>query len=382
MCPPIAEQARREIDCFYCELSMSVALKRPPLDLRTAEGMLTFVDGCEDRETWVSVGMALKSEFGEGAFAAWDNWSQSAANYSAPACRSSWRGFKSRAGGYTIGTLIKLAKDGGYRFDATDAPKVDTQELHRRRLEREQRNAIESAQRQKAMANAETVALATWQDAAKTGTSDYAARKGIDQPESCRYLADGALVVPMLRYDLPRALALKGVQIIRPDGAKKFTYGMQKPGTACRLGLPAVGDPVFVCEGYATGMTLRMALGRRYAVFVAFDAYNLPHVVESVYLMLPGCPLVICADDDHATQIKGLAHNTGRIQAQIAMDSVMDGKDGAKLVVRTFPVFQKTTPRTPKDSDFNDLHRLEGLPEVAAQMELCLEIIQSLKQYG
>lgn len=362
---------------------MSAVLRHPPLDLRTAEGMLTFVDGCEDRETWVAIGMALKSEFGDTAFDAWDRWSQNAANYSAPACRSSWRGFKARNGGYTIGTLIKLAKDGGYRFDAADVPQVDHAELARRRQERAERSARELAERQRLAQTAEQAAHASWSAAQRTGTSAYAQRKGIDAPESCRFASaeqGGGLVIPMIRYDLPRDSALKGVQIIRDDGSKKFTYGMAKPGTACRLGLAVVGEPVFVCEGYATGMSIRMALERRHPVFVAFDAYNLPAVVESVYQMHPGSPIVICADDDYLTAIRGIPNNVGRIQAQVAMESVMDA--GAKLVVRSYPIFRKETARGDKDTDFNDLHRLEGLDEVRAQLELALDCIREIKSYG
>jgi putative DNA primase/helicase len=364
---------------------MSAVLSRPPLDLRTAEGMLAFVDGCEDRETWVAIGMALKSEFGDVAFDAWDRWSANAANYSGPACKSSWKGFKSRNGGYTIGTLIKLAKDGGYRFDAQDAPQVDHAELARRRTERANRIAAEAATKAQNAINAELQAKQRWHAAERTGTSAYATRKGIDAPESCRFLPaeqGGGLVIPMLRYDLDRAQALKGLQTISDSGEKKFTYGMAKPGTACRLGLPVVGEPVFVCEGYATGMSIRMALERRFPVFVAFDAYNLPVVVAAVHQSLPGSPIVICADDDYKTTIKGLPNNVGRIQAQVAQESVMDGPDAAKLVVRTFPLFRKETARGDKDTDFNDLHRLEGLPEVAAQLQVCLDTITELKKYG
>lgn len=356
------------------------------IDIRIADGMLSFVDGCEDRETWVSVGMALKSEFGDDAFNIWHGWSQNAANYSAAACRSSWKGFKSHsAGGYTIGTLVKLAKDGGYTFDKSDAPVIDQAELARRRAERSDRIAAEQADRAKLAHCAETSAMALWRSGLRHARSAYAERKGLQDPESCRYLSEeqgGGLLVPMLRYDLPRDQSLKGIQTIREDGVKRFTHGMLKPGTACRLGLSVVGDPVFICEGYATGMSLRMAMARRFAVYVAFDAYNLPLVVDAVYQANPQNPIVICADDDHATTIKGIAHNTGRIQAQIALDGVMDGPKGAKLVVRTYPVFKKDTPRGPKDTDFNDLHRLEGLAEVAAQLELSLEIIQTLKTYG
>ena len=101
---------------------MTAATARAPLDLRTAERMLSFVPDCEDRETWLAMGMALKSEYGDAAFDAWDRWSQGGGNYNAKACRASWRGFKARAGGIGIGTLIKFAKDGGYRFDTDDRP--------------------------------------------------------------------------------------------------------------------------------------------------------------------------------------------------------------------------------------------------------------------
>ena len=357
----------------------SAALDRSPIDLHQAEAMLQFVDGAEDRETWVAVGMALKSEFGDAAWSAWDQWSQQAGNYSATACRSSWRGFKSKAGGYTIGTLIKLARDGGYKFAAGYRP--TTADLQRRRQDRAARAQAEQQQRRVLALDAQARALQTWRQAQPDGVSTYAIRKGIDRPESCRYLAEnegGGLVIPMLRYDLPRDEALKGVQIIRDDGSKKFTYGMEKPGTACRLGLPVVGEPLFICEGYATGMSIRMALERRFPVFVAWDAYNLPVVVESVYQLLPACPIVICADDDWKTTNKGVANNVGRIQAQIAMDGVMDA--GARLVVRSYPMFG--AQRGDKDSDFNDLQRLDGLDEVRKQLDLALEVLREIQRYG
>ena len=50
---------------------MTAATARAPLDLRTAEGMLSFVPDCEDRETWLAMGMALKSEYGAAAFDGW-----------------------------------------------------------------------------------------------------------------------------------------------------------------------------------------------------------------------------------------------------------------------------------------------------------------------
>lgn len=364
--------------------------ERPPLTLQQADGMLTYIAGAELREVWLQVGMALKAEFGDGAFDAWDRWSEGAANYDAKACRASWRGFRARPGGVTIGTVIKLALDGGYRFPDPDedanpaARRARLDDLARRRAERERRAQLDRVERAQRAMDAEARALADWRAAARDGASDYLLRKGIERAESVRY-ADGGIVVPMLRYDLPREQSLKGVQRIGADGAKRFTPGMAKTGTACRLGLPAVGEPLFVCEGYATGMSLRMAIelltgARRWPVFVAFDAYNLPLVCESVHQLLPTCPIVICGDDDWRTQVRGQAHNTGAVQAQIAQESVLDA--GARLVVRSRPLFNHATARGDKDTDFNDLHRLEGLPAVAEQIRLALECIEELRRYG
>lgn len=41
---------------------------------------------------------------------------------------------------------------------------------------------------------------------------------------------------PLLRYDLPRHEALRALQFIRPDGAKIYQRGMDKPGCCLRLG--------------------------------------------------------------------------------------------------------------------------------------------------
>ncbi len=359
---------------------MSVNTLRPGITLRTAEGMLNFIHGYEDREVWIQVGQALKGEFGADAFEAWLAWSEQASNFSAKACQSSWRGFKSN---YSIGTIIKFAREGGYTFDKSDQPTATPAEVARKRMERINRVEAEKAERRVLASNAQTRALADWRASDTTGQSDYAKRKGIDSPESVRFIAPaqgGGLVVPMVRYDLPKDQALKGLQFISDDGSKKFTYGMEKPGAACRLGTVEEGAPIFICEGYATGMSLRMALERQWAVFVAFDAYNLPVVCEAVHKANPSSALVICADDDYLTQVGGRSHNVGRIQAQIALDAVMAA--GAKLVCRTYPIFSAKAPRGAKDTDFNDLARLEGLAEVRSQLDVCFEALERLEEYA
>jgi putative DNA primase/helicase len=331
---------------------MANAAVHAPLDLRTAEAMLQFVAGCEDRETWLAVGMGLKREFGPEAFDAWDRWSAGARNYDSKAVRAVWK----------------------------PGQRPDPEEVARWRMERDASQAREAAIAQARHAAAEDVALVQWRAAQRTGSSDYLLRKGIEA-ESVRFAADGALLVPMLRYDLPREQSLKGLQAIRADGQKRFTPGMAKAGTACRLGLHSVGQPIIVCEGYATGMSIRMATERRFAVVVAFDAYNLPGVALSIWQQNQDALMVLAADDDWRTQISGVATNVGRIQVALATEMLLDA--GATCAVRTAPVFAPHTPRSDKDTDFNDLHRLEGLPEVREQILNATEMAFELRaQYG
>jgi len=194
-----------------------------------------------------------------------------------------------------------------------------------------------------------------WRQAhAPLGRNAYLERKGV-QAEACRFLPDGSLVIPLLRYDLPREAALKAVQRIWPDGAKRFTRGFEKAGACLRLGHVLAGSPMLVCEGYATGLTLRMAIERRLPVFVALDAGNLQPVCELLRTLHPHAPLLLCADDDWRTP-----GNPGRDKGYKAARAVAD-------CAYTWPIFRPGN-RAEKDTDFNDLHRAEGLNAVARQL--------------
>jgi hypothetical protein len=150
-----------------------------------------------------------------------------------------------------------------------------------------------------------------------------------------------------------REQALVGVQAIKPDGEKRFAKGTAKRGSACRIGCVVVGEPVLVAEGYATGMTLRAAVGARLPVFVAFDAGNLEPVVEILQAVYPQSPVLLCADDDYATE-----GNPGRAKAQ-----KLRRRNGVHMIYPVWP-----GERRPKDTDFNDLHQAAGLHVVARQL--------------
>lgn len=273
------------------------------------------------------------------------------------------RTFRPDAGGALVVGRYGSYKSGeSAKVEINWRPLADA-ERTRLKAEREAAQARADARRAEEAELAALGAAELWRRASKVGASAYLERKGV-QGEACRYLPDGTLVVPLLRYDAPRETALRGVQRIKPDGGKLFTKGFAKTGCCLRLGdAPDNATPLLlVCEGYATGLTLRMATGCAVPVLVALDAGNLHHVVPLLRSLYPAPRLLICADDDHLTvdQATGELINPGRTAAKAV----------AKLVSRcdlVWPIFNPAT-RAPKDTDYNDLHLREGLAAVRHQL--------------
>ena len=266
------------------------------------------------------------------------------------------------------GTFVVVGSFGNWRGQESHRVDVDWKGISaEERAELEQRRQAQAeaadAERKAAAALASMNAQELWAAAARDGGSDYLIRKGVDA-EACRYLRDGSIVVPLLRYDEPRDQALKALQRIWPDGSKRFTKGFQKPGVCLRLGHVVVGEPVLLCEGYATALTLRMAVQRRLPVVVALDAGNLLPVAELLRTLYAQSALLICADDDYRTP-----GNPGREKAHKAAKVVADCR-------YTWPVFRPSN-RGPKDTDFNDLHAREGLNVVQRQLRHVLPMLGS-----
>ena len=85
----------------------------------------------DDRETWVRVAMAVKSEVGDAGFDLWDTSSQGADAYDPADARDVWKSVKVN-GKTTIGTLFFEAKTHGWR-DAGTRPQPTPEELAERR---------------------------------------------------------------------------------------------------------------------------------------------------------------------------------------------------------------------------------------------------------
>ena len=145
------------------------------------------------------------------------------------------------------------------------------------------------------------------------------------------------LIIPL--HDLDGNITT--LQEISPDGSKKLMYGGKKKGSVYPI--PGNDDVTFVCEGYATGASIREVTGRK--VVVAIDAGNLEPVVES--LLQKGCrKIVIAADNDNKGE-----KNTGI--------------DTAKKICGKHPSVTYVAPPT---GDWNDHVILHGAEDAKARL--------------
>ena len=82
------------------------------ISLSDAETMLRYCDPDMSYFEWVSIGMALRSYFGDEAFSLFYEWSSQGTKYNGHEMWPKWHSFNSP--GYTIATLIHYATIGGY----------------------------------------------------------------------------------------------------------------------------------------------------------------------------------------------------------------------------------------------------------------------------
>lgn len=264
------------------------------------------------------------------------------------------------------GETLVFGAFGNWRLGVTEKIKLkgvklteEERELMRARQEEAKRRAAEAQQH--AARRAAKRAAALWPRMAEKGASAYLQRKQV-VGFGVRYAPrSGALLVPMrnARGDLA------GLQVIYPalqaQLGRDKTYwpaGMAKEGAFHLIGPhPEPGEPLLVCEGYATGASLHMATGC--AVAITFDAGNLLPVGKVLREQFPGRPLIFCADDDwKTTRPNGEARNPGVEKATNAATIL-----GGQVVAPTFG-----GEREEKWTDFNDLHVAEGLEAVRRQV--------------
>ncbi|MBV8657757.1 MAG: DUF3631 domain-containing protein [Burkholderiales bacterium] len=296
-----------------------------------------------ERDTWVRMAMAVKAELGDAGMVLWEAWSQTADNYQPKAALAVWKGIKP-GGRVTIASLFHEAKEHGYRPDKPYTPPTADQRAAiaaERQAASQEAEAI--AQQQRAVAKAKAAAL--WAKAGPVSASHpYLVAKGI-KPEGAKQLR------AMLMLPLRVGGELVSAQYIGADGRKTFQTGGQVKGASLVLGKLQGATEAVLCEGWATGCSLREATGL--PVVVAFNAGNLVPVAERLAQALPDLVLIVAGDCD--------ASGTGQQAAQKAAQA--HGK--ARWCI---PSFDGVASASHSASDFNDLHQLADLDAVRAQL--------------
>lgn len=320
------------------------------------------------RDEWARVGMSIKSEFpdetGRDLFV---DWSSTADGYDPKATKSTWQSIKS-GGGVGIGTLLHMAKEGGFILPKPDQShhqaKPDPEAATRLAHERAAKQQADQAASLAAHEYAASEAALLWQSGSETGDSAYLTRKGV-QAYGVRFAADGRVLVP-LTDATGKLWNLQRIAPTKPTNGgsdKLFLKGGRKSGLWHMCGDPDGAAAVLVGEGYATCATLHQITGR--PVAVAFDAGNLAPVAKSLHQKYPQALICICGDDDLKTFAeKGF--NPGR-----------DKATAAAKAVGGIAVFPENLPEG--GSDFNDLHQASGYDAVRLIVEHAIETFEPPK---
>lgn len=347
---------------------------------------LRFIDPT-DQEVWVKVGMGVKQALGAEGFSVWDSWSRGAENYSENAAKARWKSFKATGAGVGIGSVFDMAKAGGWVPSADmQAPPLPPEEMERR--DRERKAAQEAANNARIAKDRQQAleAKRRFDGAFNQGKSPYLERKKI-KPYGVRFadlstklaeamgegcgLGDQSLLVPLADID-GEIWSLQTIYPCKwyPNGSPVATDKIvlkdsRKSGSMHWLASPDPDAPgwILVAEGYATAATVHEATGLPTVMCV--DSGNMLKVSMAVRSRYPEHHILICADDDQATQ------------ARIGKNAGLKAAQASAVEVRGYWCSPKGLEG--KESDFNDLHVRLGLDVVANQIQAALDNPQSVQ---
>ena len=312
---------------------------------------LSFVSP-DTRDTWVNMGMAIKSELGDPGFDVWDEWSRQSDSYSTGDAERVWKSIRAN-GGVTVGTLFHEASAGGWRDDGK-YPKPTFDELAERNRIAAERAAREQTEIARERTETAKKASEIWKAATETRPDHhYLQRKQVGPVATMREI-DAASAATILGYapksggepltgrllviPVKQGGTLSTLELIDGDGRKVALAGRGSKvgGYWATEPLPDVMGTLLIGEGVATAISANEASG--FPAIAALSAGNLPTVVQALRELHPSAELVILADLVKATG----EPEPHAVQAAQAV--------GGKLAI---PVFD--APRDPDLTDFNDM---------------------------
>ncbi len=125
-------------------------------------------------------------------------------------------------------------------------------------------------------------------------THPYLVKKSVSAHEHMNATKDGALLIPLMDIEGN----IHSLQFIDSDGNKRFLGGGRIKG--CFFGISGDTDSLCICEGYATGASIHKATG--HSIACAMNAGNLMPVALAFRNKYPDMDIIICADNDTATE--------------------------------------------------------------------------------
>lgn len=256
---------------------------------------------------------------------------------------------------YKTGEIIKWGVNSIKFGDVKpEFKELSSEELKLRQEQREQLEKQKIAEEKEVAENAKKYFEAFFKPSIlNTSSNQYLAKKGINNKiiEGIRFTKDDKIVVPV--HDSNREI--HSLQFIDQDGTKKFLTGGKKQGNFFMIDQDKVKDSktIYLAEGFATAATINIATDK--PVAVSFDAGNIEHVLKNLKTTHPDKEFIIAADNDLWKE-----NNIGKEKAELAAQ-----KYGAKVILPKFTLAHKDEMPT----DFNDLHKLEGISEVRRQLD-------------
>lgn len=301
------------------------------------------------RETWVKMGMAVKSELGDDeGFSIWSDWSQSDESYNERDAKAVWRGINPN-GKTSIATLFYEAQKNGWQ-DTRERLTLSQAEIDKRKAEREAALLVQQAQDLAKHKQAAARAKDLYRQAEQAKDDHpYLTKKGIKAHSSFRVYhgdlvidgrqVDGALMVP-----IGDEHGFSGIEFIWADSTKRPLAGADYKGKYFRFGTEPT-TLLFICEGISTGASIFEAT--QTPTYSARSCSNLKNVALSLKGRYPQCEIRVCGDLGNGEQ--------DAIKAAQAV--------GGAVIMPTF----KSDEGHP--TDFNDLHQIEGLDAVKAALD-------------
>jgi len=333
---------------------------------------IQFIDPTE-RDVWLRMAMAIKSELGDSGNDIWLEWGQQADSFNEKDAQSVWKSIRPD-GRVTIASLFHLAKSSGWK-NSGFSNGISPEELEeRQRVSKErinQEKADIAADREKAATNAKALINAS---SAATSDNSYLKLKGV-QAVNNLYEIDARVAAQIIGYTpksggdplegrllvvpITKGSEISSVELI--DGKKRKTAlagrGTKTGGFWASGALPdQAGDfTVLIGEGVATVLSASEAA--EHIGIAALSSSNLVAVAKLTRERYPRSSIVILAD---------LERVTGDPDSH-AFEAAKVSK--AKLAIPDFG-----NQRLSAHTDFNDLYLIAGRVAVQACIESAKEV--------